>query len=1045
LLFSDNGTIRGTTGFEYYKTQDGRRKTNSIYGTTAYISSLETDSPAYKETNPTWLSKFDPRLFKTDDMVVTKWYSDTPSGHVSNHVYLDVLDQRNGFINTPGITNPTNDVYELFTGWTQPAILDSTAGGFVAGLTYLSKVVLSEQGFGDTYYIGQITKVNNKIQIPRYRGGITYYSLFVTNVNVYNKNTQNTTNLSSFVNYTPGSTYTRNLNLNGVKYFGITSPSGSYTVPTTTCLGSPQYDSDCHFGGAGDPDSTEPFPFSQKSLGGDGGSGASFANAMWDPPIAQSSTSNGEEDETSIFVYDVNDIITPGIYTVVPQITNNAAGALLASLILSNWGNTGPVSNPPTGDLNGDGVVNAIDLGIFLGGTYWYSEDSSQFGKIINYPGSTNGSDESLNPCCIINDWFTYAKPTDVAVAAEEFPYRVIRQTGFFLENDVSDITQNGFTATPNTKYIRHGIIKRGVGNPNDIEGSGVLWSTWVEEQASGGGGETGIQGIQGIQGRQGPQGVQGRQGPQGVQGSQGTNGSNGSQGIQGPQGIQGTQGPQGTQGTQGRQGTQGPQGTQGTQGRQGVQGFIGPVGPIGFDGRRGAQGIQGIAGGEGLQGRQGVQGPQGLQGRQGPQGLQGPQGVQGPQGLQGPQGVQGPQGLQGIQGPQGTQGIQGIQGLKGGIIPNIPILYNHGLGRTAGWSSGTDVNTKGVTLRFMGDAMNWTNFTFSFGLSGTTTCTPLATLRINPNQYLTLGKGTFLVVNKITQYKIWADECICVVADVPDSDSNIDTGPDVLSSPNRYEAIKIPVWARPWMHDIGVQFGSNKTPGYLPRFYSENQTITHMSYHTGETVLFPSAPILGINVTGGNTSLAPYYINPPGNSYGFVENPSISQQINPLNFPWDIPCITCQEKWNWGGAEAIIYDENNNVVNTAVTNLFSPVFPGEAGINKFALRPCPNDDPECLDTPMRGISLGTNLGDSYYRQFKYRGDRWVHNGYAIKISDQVITGWTWDDPIITVSSFGGTGFTYSGPPNTETTTIGSLEEDGGVGYEFNPGGGPDF
>jgi hypothetical protein len=399
---------------------------------------------------------------------------------------------------------------------------------------------------------------------------------------------------------------------------------------------------------------------------------------------------------------------------------------------------------------------------------------------------------------------------------------------------------------------------------------------------------------------------------------------------------------------------------------------------------------------------------------------------------------------LQGIQGPQGTQGIQGIQGLKGGIIPNIPILYNHGLGRTAGWSSGTGVNTKGVTLRFMGDAMNWTNFTFSFGLSGTTICAPLETLRINPNQYLTLGKGTFLVVNTITQYKIWADECICVVANVDPDDTNTETGPVVLSTPSRIAAVKVPVWPRPWTYELAIDQSSNRSPGWLPRFYSENQKITHISYHTGQTVLFPSAPVLGINVTGGNTSAALYYIDPPGNSYGFVENPSISQQINPLNFPWDIPCITCQEKWNWGGAEEIIYD-GLDVVNTAVTNLFSPEYLGEAGINRFALRPCPNDDPECMSTYMRGISLGTNLGDSYYRQFKYRGDRWVHNGYAIKISDAVITGWTWDDPIITVSSFGGTGFTYSGPPSNDNTVIGSMEEDGGVGYEFTPGGGPDF
>jgi hypothetical protein len=353
-----------------------------------------------------------------------------------------------------------------------------------------------------------------------------------------------------------------------------------------------------------------------------------------------------------------------------------------------------------------------------------------------------------------------------------------------------------------------------------------------------------------------------------------------------------------------------------------------------------------------------------------------------------------------------------------------------------------------------MGDAMNWTNFTFSFGLTGGLTyCRPLGSLKINPEQYLTLGKGTFLVVNTITQYKIWLDQCPCVFSNLPPG--NESNGP-LSPALNEINTSIVPVWPRPWTYDTTLN-ANRRTPGYLPRYYAENQKIVHMTYHSGETVLFPSAPVLGISVTGGNTNAALYYINPPGNSYGFIENPAQSEQINPMNFPWDIPCITCQEKWNWGGAEELLYNtedppilQNSEVTYLLETGMLAQGTPGptEAGVDRFPLKPCPNNDPDCLSTYVQGLSLGQNVGNSYYRQFKYRGDRWVHNGYAIKISDEVITGWTFPEPTITISSFGNSG--YTGPSiqsggNIDVTTLAAPgDPNTGVIY-FRPGVGPVF
>ena len=60
-----------------------------------------------------------------------------------------------------------------------------------------------------------------------------------------------------------------------------------------------------------------------------------------------------------------------------------------------------------------------------------------------------------------------------------------------------------------------------------------------------------------------------------------------------------------------------------------------------------------------------------------------------------------------------------------------------------------------GVTMRFVGDVMNWTNYTFSFGISGFTYCKVGEKLTMTPESYLRFGKGTFAVFNTITQYKI--------------------------------------------------------------------------------------------------------------------------------------------------------------------------------------------------------------------------------------------------------------------------------------------------
>jgi hypothetical protein len=181
---------------------------------------------------------------------------------------------------------------------------------------------------------------------------------------------------------------------------------------------------------------------------------------------------------STIAVYSVDDLTTPGIYVVAP---NSAQFSALTGMLLGEWGSHPPVYDPQTGitlynrfDYNQDGVVNASDLGILLG--LWTPNNTTNgFRSVIKYPGSNDSTVESRDTYCIINDWFTYARGQEPTTTASYLPYKVIKQTGYKLENDSfgNNIT-TGFTASPDEKWVRQGILTRDTleGTP----GATVYW-----------------------------------------------------------------------------------------------------------------------------------------------------------------------------------------------------------------------------------------------------------------------------------------------------------------------------------------------------------------------------------------------------------------------------------------------------------------------------------------------------------------------------------------------------------------------------------------
>jgi hypothetical protein len=280
----------------------------------------------------------------------------------------------------------------------------------------------------------------------------------------------------------------------------------------------------------------------------------------------------------------------------------------------------------------------------------------------------------------------------------------------------------------------------------------------------------------------------------------------------------------------------------------------------------------------------------------------------------------------------------------------------------------------------------------------------------------LTLGKGTFIVFNTITQYKIPNDKCIAAYIPTKKFDE-FNNQVEVLGNyldPEDFRTTLVNVWPKEYFYDL--QIGNTETTtypnttrvssGWLPRDFNENQTIFHIAYYSGEEVVFPSTPLIGINVDGGNTTGSGLYINPPGNSYGFVSGLTSNRQIDPTLFPWNIPCLTCQEKWNWGGGET----SSGEPLNTTSYPWFSVYKymygnPPTGGLDPlddyywYTLKDCGyQGNTLCLP---KELEKGAIYGNTYWRMpnAPYVGDRWVHNGYAIKLSGQTLPGVTLSPP----------------------------------------------
>jgi hypothetical protein len=606
------------------------------------------------------LAKFDPRYFVTDEDIVTKYYSDTPAGHVSNHIELDssiAQLQRNGYLSAPTITGITNDVYELVTSKTVP----------ITGITVGDKVVFMRSPRGTTYAVGTLTQINNKIQRPLGLSGDvgnSYYAVFVTNVNMYNSvtDTLSPTGLGGITATSAGSgsTYVYGLNLSGFAQYGITGSTGSYFVSS----------------GVG------PLPFGYFKESG--------VPQVFSSPKDTNQTATRKEFAANppASVYNIDDLTTPGIYVVAPKKTNEGElGRLLGS-----YGSHPPVTDPQTGsliyyqyDYDKDGDVDSADLGLWLG-NFTPDDASNGFGFIIKYPGSNDPTVESAETYCIINDWFTYARSVVETNEPNYLPYKVIKQTGYKLDYDSSanNIT-TGFTAIPDEKWVRQGILPRG--ETTGIPGATVYWSYWTPEissgtvgsnGATGTTGSTGTTGATGAAGTTGTTGTTGRTGATGATGAQGTTGTTGATGAQGPQGYDGRIGPTGATGSVGTTGTTGATGTAGTTGTTGATGSVGTTGTTGAAGTTGTTGATGAPGTTGTTGATGAQGPQGYDGRIGPTGATGAQGTTGTTGAtgaQGPQGYDGRIGPTGATGPtgSGTPGTTGTTGNTGATGVGVP------------------------------------------------------------------------------------------------------------------------------------------------------------------------------------------------------------------------------------------------------------------------------------------------------------------------------------------------------------------------------------